>query len=136
MPSSHLHRRLSRFGAVVVFLIAAGCGDTDAAGQTDSAPATSPAATSAGPEVRVVEVVVAGNRVETATDQVEVASGDPVRLVVTSDVDDEVHVHGVDLTAPLVAGEPTSLEFTVPEPGVFEVETHDGGLLLVQLLVR
>jgi hypothetical protein len=67
---------------------------------------------------------------------VEVASGSTIRLVVTSDVDDELHVHGADETAALVASVPTTLEFTISESGTFDVETHDSGLLLVQLLVR
>jgi plastocyanin len=74
--------------------------------------------------------------VSTDDDQVEVRRGDTVRIVVTSDVDDEVHVHGVEQTATLVAGETATVEFTVDEAGLFEVETHEGDLLLFQLLVQ
>jgi len=84
----------------------------------------------------VVEVHITDGVVHTQSDRVDVATGEVVRLIVTSDVDDELHVHGVDQTAGLVAGEPTTTEFTIDEPGIFEVETHDSGLLLVQLSVR
>ena len=67
---------------------------------------------------------------------VEVAVGDAVRVTVTSDVDAEVHVHGVDQTADLPTGRPTTLELSFAEPGVYEVETHESGLLLLQLIVR
>jgi heme/copper-type cytochrome/quinol oxidase subunit 2 len=84
----------------------------------------------------VIEVRIADGAVQTDADRVEVAAGQSVRVVVTSDVDDELHVHGVDETVDLVAGETTTLDVTVDEPGVFDVETHEGGLLLFQLVVR
>jgi hypothetical protein len=97
---------------------------------------TPPPTASASPSVQVIEVHIVDGEVHTDADRVEVASGAAVRLVVTSDVDDELHVHGADETAPVVADVPTTLEFAISEPGVFEVETHDSGLLLVQLLVQ
>ena len=133
---------------VAVVLILTGCGSTgDAA---ESAPAasspvttapTSPSPTSAdtspaSPDVREIEVEITDGAVRTDAETVELASGEPVRIVVTSDVDDELHVHGVDTTSVLVAGEPTTLELVFDEPGAYEVETHHSGLLLFQLLVR
>ena len=101
-----------------------------------SPPATSSAAPSPTADIRVIEVQIADGTVQAEADRVEVAPGEAVRVVVTSDVADELHVHGVDETAMLVADEPTTLEFTIDEPGVFDVETHHGGLVLFQLLVR
>jgi hypothetical protein len=34
------------------------------------------------------------------------------------------------------AGQPTTIEFTANQTGVFEVETHQSNLLLLQLQVR
>ncbi len=59
-----------------------------------------------------------------------------MRLVVTSDVEDEVHVHGFDLEGPVGPGEPFEVEFTADRTGQFEVETHDAGQVLLFLLVR
>ncbi|HSK25367.1 MAG TPA: hypothetical protein VK894_00465, partial [Jiangellales bacterium] len=84
----------------------------------------------------VVEVTVAGGSVSTAASRVDVAVGTPVRLVVTSDVDDELHVHGVDVEAPLAAGQPAVLDFVPAEPGLYDVETHDSALMLVQIAAR
>ena len=62
--------------------------------------------------------------------------GSQVRLQVTSDVDDELHVHGFDIEEPLEAGRTTMVEFTADQQGVFEVETHETELELLQLAVR
>jgi plastocyanin len=121
--------------AAVVFTVAlAACGDSEEPTPQASAPTVSVSDESAG--VRVVEVEIADGQVSTDDDRVEVRRGDTVRIVVTSDVDDEVHVHGVEQTATLVAGETATVEFTVDEAGLFEVETHEGDLLLFQLLVQ
>jgi hypothetical protein len=140
------------WGAVVALVVVglAGCGDAGEAAEsapspsapsptsipTSPSPTTTPPNRTASPNVRVIEVQITHGAVHTAADRVDVLSGEAIRVVVTSDVDDELHVHGADETAVLVAGEPTSLEFSFDEPGVYEVETHDGGLLLFQLSVR
>ena len=86
----------------------------------------------------VVEVTVSirDGAVTPAPRRVEVPLGGEVRLLVTSDVDDDVHVHGYDVEGELVAGRPTTVEFVADQSGVFEVETHDSELELVQLEVR
>jgi hypothetical protein len=86
-----------------------------------------------------VQVLIAGGTVTTAEDRVALEVGQSVRITVTSDADDEIHVHGFELELPLVAGTPTEIEFvvgTTPGPGLYEVELHDSGLLLLQLEVR
>jgi plastocyanin len=111
-----------------------------AAVTTEATPPRSPAAASASAspsEVREVEVTVANGVVDTATERVEVATGETVRLVVTSDIDDELHVHGAASTqAELRAGQPTTLEVSFDEPGVYYVELHESGILLLQLEVH
>ena len=57
-------------------------------------------------------------------------------LLVTSDVDDEVHVHGYDIEKPVAAGRRSRSSFTADQTGVFEVETHESELLLLQLEVQ
>jgi len=99
-------------------------------------PTTGPPTEKADEGATVVDVTVSGGSVSTLQGRVDVEVGAPVRLVVTSDTDDELHVHGVDVEQPLVAGQPTVLEFVPPEPGVYDVETHDSHLLLVQIAAR
>ena len=47
--------------------------------------------------MKTVEVAVTNGTVVPKTHRVQVPKGDTVRLVVTTDTDDEVHVHGVDI---------------------------------------
>ncbi|WBB62945.1 hypothetical protein O7599_10605 [Streptomyces sp. WMMC500] len=83
-----------------------------------------------------VEIAVRDGRVSPAPGRVEVGPGERVTLRVTSDTDDELHVHGYDETAVLRAGEPAELAFTADRTGIFDVETHGSGLVLTQLMVR
>ena len=62
--------------------------------------------------------------------------GKNVTLSVTSDVPDEVHVHGYDLVAALAPGTPAEITFDATVPGVFEVELHDAGTVLLTLQVQ
>lgn len=123
----------------------AGCAGTDAdAGASPSSssspstaagePSSAPAPTSAAAGQRI-EVSVTGGQAAGDTGRVPVASGEEVTLVITSDVADEVHVHGYDLTAPLAPGRPAELTFAATIPGVFEVELHDAGTVLLSLQV-
>jgi FtsP/CotA-like multicopper oxidase with cupredoxin domain len=67
--------------------------------------------------------------------RVSVGLGDPVTITVTSDTPDEIHVHGYDLTAPIGPGTSGTLTFDATIPGVFEVELHESGRLLLSLQV-
>ena len=69
------------------------------------------------------------------TGRVPVASGEQVTLVVTSDVADEIHVHGYDLTTAIAPSRPAELTFEATVPGVFEVELHEAGTVLLTLQV-
>ncbi|WP_405432076.1 hypothetical protein [Micromonospora sp. NBC_00617] len=133
-------------------LLTAGCGQDDdpsvaapstpatsAAAPTSSAPASagSPTPAASTPAVdREITVTVAKRRVSPPTGRVTVTKGQLVRITVTSDVADELHVHGYDLGARLPAGTPGSVEFRAEKTGLFEVETHETELVLFQLVVR
>lgn len=67
------------------------------------------------------------------TGRVKVALGTRLRITVTSDVADELHVHGYDLTQELSAGQSGSLEFVADKPGVIEVELERAKLPLTRL---
>jgi plastocyanin len=112
-------------------------GDSASAGAP--APSTSTASTSASPAgaAAVVEIKVAvdGGKVVPRPSVHKVRRGQTVRLVVTSDEADELHVHGYDKSAKLPAGDPVTLEFTADQTGRFEVETHESDLQLLQLEV-
>jgi heme/copper-type cytochrome/quinol oxidase subunit 2 len=81
-------------------------------------------------------VRVSGGQVSGDTGRVPVPAGEPVTLTITSDVADEVHVHGYDLTAELAPNVAAELTFAATIPGVFEVELHDAGTVLLTLQVQ
>ncbi|MGC5288609.1 hypothetical protein [Micromonospora sp. DT231] len=138
--------------SVLTALLAAGCGhDDDPSVATPSAPATSaapPSAATTAPSPtasptpsapaadREIVVTIAKRRISPPTGRVTVAKGQLVRITVTSDVSDELHVHGYDRGARLPAGTPGSVEFRADKTGLFEVETHETELVLFQLVVR
>lgn len=148
-------------GIVIGTLAVAGCGGTDddatdSASSTRAAPETSedgaatpsedadgdpsPSASDEQPAQTpvVIEIQIADGRVRTEVDRVPVAAGDTVRMTVVSDVADEVHVHGVEEVLPVEPDTRAVLEFVLVEgtaPGLYDVETHDSALLLLQLEV-
>ncbi|MFI8106435.1 hypothetical protein [Streptomyces sp. NPDC086023] len=88
------------------------------------------------PVDHTVTVAVRDGKVEPPPGRIELDRGRRVALTVTSDTADTLHVHGYDKELALPAGRPATLVLTVDRTGLFEVETHDTGLVLTQLLVR
>jgi heme/copper-type cytochrome/quinol oxidase subunit 2 len=101
--------------------------------------ASSPAAATATPtpdDAQAISITVAGGQATGDTGRVEVPVGTKVRLTITSDAADEVHVHGFDLTTALSPGQAAQLEFVADRTGIFEVELHDAGTVLTRLQVQ
>jgi plastocyanin len=125
--------------AVSLALGLTGCAGTKApeasasSGSSSSGPADAADRSAAG---RRIEVQVAGGKVAGDTGRVTVAAGTPVTLVITSDVADEAHLHGYDEEAELTPGEPAEITFDADIPGVFEVELHEAGTVLLTLQVQ
>ncbi|WSF37397.1 cupredoxin domain-containing protein [Streptomyces sp. NBC_01351] len=111
-------------------LTAAAPGGTGGHGHT---PPPSPATPEAD---RTVSVTVRDGKVSPAPARTELRRGERVTLRVTSDRADTLHVHGYDKELTLPAGQEATLTLTVDRTGLFEVETHESGLVLTQLLVR
>lgn len=100
-----------------------------------AAPSTEPEPVVTPDDAQVVSITVAGSEITGDTGRVEVEAGTTVRLTVTSDTADEIHVHGFDLTAALSPGQATQLEFVADRPGIFEVELHDARKVLTRLQI-
>jgi len=106
---------------------------------TESAPAAPSESAAAAPTdsaVKEITVTVASRKVTPPPGRIEVTKGQTVRITVTSDAADEAHLHGYDKEAGLKPGTPASIEFVADETGLFEMETHESGLQLFQLVVR
>ncbi|MDM4771341.1 hypothetical protein [Solimonas sp. SE-A11] len=82
------------------------------------------------------EWVVRQGRRESGPAVVVLKAGDEVELRVTSDSNDELHLHGYDLSLPLRAGQTGSLRFRAQHSGRFELELHHRHLELAALEVR
>ena len=83
--------------------------------------------------VQTIRVDVAGGAPEGGVRRVEADLGSVVALMVTSDIAEEVHVHGYDILRGVSEGNPAHFAFTASIPGVFEVEFEGSGRLLLQL---
>jgi heme/copper-type cytochrome/quinol oxidase subunit 2 len=114
--------------ALVAALAACSCGGD---GQVQSA-----ARQAAGGGPQTIRVQVAGNHVQTASRRVKVKLDSQVRLEVTADRAEEVHLHGYDRKVDVEPGKQATLEFTADTPGVFEVELEEKGLKLLELQVQ
>jgi hypothetical protein len=121
-------------GAALPAVFLAGCAGTPPQAAESSAPASSSAAATGATDQRI-EVEVSGGHVSGDTGRVPVAAGSHVTLVVTSDVADEVHVHGYDMEQELSPGQPAEIVFDATIPGVFEAELHEAGTTLLSLQV-
>jgi hypothetical protein len=122
---------------LVLALLLAGCAGkpADSASATPASGSSSSAsARKSGAEQRI-EVTFAHGRATGDTGRVRVAKGTSVALVVTSDVADEVHLHGYDIEKELSPGTPVTLQFDATIAGVFEVELHKAGTVLLRLQV-
>ena len=106
-------------------LLVAGC-----AGSTTSAQSASP---SGG--VTQVRLVVKGSSVTGDTGTVAVRLGAPLQISVTSDVAEEVHVHGADISKDVEAGGTVVIDVTQKAPGRFEVELERSKRVLTRLQV-
>ena len=100
-----------------------------------SAPQSPTAASSPTPAVRTVAVAYAGGEVTGTSGREQVPVGEQVVLRISSDVAEQVHVHGYDLEGAVPAGGSVDIPLTADIPGVFEVELHDSGKVLLQLRV-
>ena len=132
--------------ALAVVLGLTGCGDdsspdtsaattpttTGTTGATGPTAAPAPTTTVAG---RLVTYAFRGGNV-TGNARQSVKRGETVRLVVESDVAEEVHVHGYDKRVPVPAGGSAELSFTADIPGVFEVELEQRHRRLFTLEVQ
>lgn len=145
-PTLRLPRAAGPIALATACVLLTGCGtdeDDASAAPTVSTTTAPPSASVAPPsptpspdDAQVVDVTVAGGEVTGAEPRTQVEVGTKVRLTITSDVADEVHVHGYDLTERLTVGQAVSVEFVADQPGIFEVELHDAGTILTRLQVQ
>jgi len=81
-------------------------------------------------------IVVRGGKPAGGVAELVYDAGEQVRFRVRSDVADEIHVHGYDLSEDVAAGGTASFSFPADIEGIFEVELEQRGEQLAQLRVE
>ncbi|MEU6191102.1 hypothetical protein [Nocardia sp. NPDC047038] len=122
-----------RWGALVLLsgLVVSGCASSD----PDTASSAS--GTAGDSESLVVAVRIAAGSVSPADVRLETRVGRPIEVVVDSDADDELHVHGTPQhTFAITSGAGQRFRFTVDVPGRVEIELHHARRTVATLLVR
>ena len=118
----------------------AGCGSNDSGSatttETTTTSTTSETTTTAEATPVEVRIVVENGTPKGGIVRQTVSQGDDVVLVVTSDVADEIHLHGYDKSKDVPAGGTIRLPFTATLPGRFEVELEQRGVQIADLTVN
>jgi hypothetical protein len=76
-------------------------------------------------------IVIRDNKVAGGPKRIEVTKGDRVRIVVSADAEDDLHLHGYDIEKTVEPGKPATFAFDATIEGQFEMESHtaeDAGL--------
>jgi hypothetical protein len=142
--------------ALVVALAAVGCGGDDEASpstatdtetvtlptetetETETETTTQPTETTTAPKPETpvtIRITVRDGRTVGGIARPKVKKDDRVVLIVTSDVADEVHLHGYDLSRDVAPGQPARIAFRATIPGRFEVELEERGVQIAELTV-
>ena len=110
--------------------------ETVAASTTDSA-STAPRETTpaAPPSPREETIRMRGRAPVGEPRTLEFSSGETIRLRFSSDVAEEVHIHGFDEYVDVPAGGTATARFEGELEGIFEVEAHGSGELLAKLKI-
>lgn len=99
---------------------------------TATTTTVSPTTTTTTPPTHAV--VVSAGSVVGRVERIQVAESEDVTIQVTTDVADELHIHGLDLFFDLEPGV-NMVTFQPEARGIFEAELEGAGLLLFELQV-
>jgi outer membrane lipoprotein SlyB len=124
-----------------------GCGSNDSesastdttATETTTTTATTTTTTTTTTEVEKpteVKVVVVDGAPQGGIVRATVNKDDQVVLVVTSDVADEIHLHGYDKAKDVAAGGTIRIPFKATIPGRFEAELESRGVQIAEVSVE
>jgi heme/copper-type cytochrome/quinol oxidase subunit 2 len=127
--------------AVVGFVIASSGGDDDSSSSSNTQSQASGGTEKSTPTApQVTRIQTKGGVLVGEPKDIRVAKNEVVNIVVSSDVPDEIHLHGYDIEKEAGPGKPARFHFKADVEGAFELESHaaeDAGKepLLAHLLV-
>lgn len=107
-----------------------------AASPTSSWPAGCPSPAAPQPGWTLITATVSGGKVTPPRKTYDVTLRSIVRLLVTADVEDEVHLHTYDRRAKTTPGCPVAIDFEAGIGATVEVELEEAGLHLFEVRAR
>jgi hypothetical protein len=128
--------------ALFAGIVLASCGGDDEASPTTTTDTTTTTTTETQTETTepekptVVRITVRGGVPAGGIVRRSVDKGDRVVLITTSDVADEVHLHGYDLSRRVAPGRRARIAFRATLAGRFEVELEERGVPIAELTVK
>lgn len=123
-------------------LMLTGCGRSDepalqAAPASDGPTSAAPSPEPSNSDGVGLEITIKDGKATLQGERIDVAVGAEVVIEITSDADEELHVHSdPEHSFEVKAGETKTFSFTVDTPGQVAVEAHHLGVTIVQLVVR
>jgi FtsP/CotA-like multicopper oxidase with cupredoxin domain len=97
--------------------------ETQAQTGTETEPEEQPHET-VPPEPEVTRIEIRGGEVAGGAADIQVTKGDVVRIVVSADAPDDIHLHGYDIEKKAGPGQPARFKFKADVEGIFEIESH------------
>ena len=129
-----------------VALVGCGSNDSESASSTDTTTTettttttettTTTTTTTDAEKPTEVKVVVVNGAPQGGIVRATVKKDDQVVLVVTSDVADEIHLHGYDKAKDVTAGGTIRIPFKATIPGRFEAELESRGVQIAEISVE
>jgi hypothetical protein len=113
----------------------AGSGSPDDSSPDGSSP-TKESPSPSAEEGQRIEVTFEGGQVTPNGERVQVEAGEEVTFVVTADAPGSLHVHSTPEAELAYEAGTSRHSLTIDQPGVAEVESHELGVVVVQLEVR
>jgi major membrane immunogen (membrane-anchored lipoprotein) len=115
------------------------CGSDDETTGTAANPGTTASTEKAkdrGGAPAVPTIVVRNGEPVGGVTELEYDAGEQVRFRVRSNVADEVHVHGYDVSKEIPAGGSVTLSFPADLEGIYEVELHGSEQQIAEIRVN
>ena len=125
-----------------IALVGCGSNDSESAStdttttETTTTTDTTTTTTTEAEKPTEVKVVVVNGAPQGGIVRATVDKNDQVVLVVTSDVADEIHLHGYDKAKDVAAGGTIRIPFKATIPGRFEAELESRGVQIAEISVE
>jgi FtsP/CotA-like multicopper oxidase with cupredoxin domain len=111
--------------AVAAFVIAKSGGDDNTSEPASSATNSGTRTQSTqAPKPEVTRISVKGGVLVGDAQTIDVKKNDVVRIVVSSDAPDQIHLHGYDIEKEATPGKPARFDFKADVEGAFIIESH------------